>query len=184
MNTRNMKLLALTLGLSFSLIQGATADEIKRGKEALSVSKYGEYRLLGGDSACEGSLVLQKIKVKISGKVMNATELVASDMASDDYIWRRGMSTLFVNINGKTVVDRDQSSSHRQGLSTTYEASFEDNVLTGLEENKTTYALIPIDKKATLSTLAFDDLKDQFTLNQEISGEFEVKKSCLYEKLN
>lgn len=172
-----------SLALLCLLTVGTTqADEIKRGKDSLPTSKLGEYRLIGGDSVCESSLILQKLKLKMSGKVMNAIEMVPAEMASDDYIWRRGLSTLFININGKTVVDRSQAT-HRQGYSTSYEASYEDNVLTALEEDKTTYALIPIDKVSTLSTLAFDDSKEQFTLNQVITGEQELQKSCLYQKI-
>ena len=179
----NSRLFSLAMLCSLALSSlSVRADEPKRERDSVPAARLGDYRLIGGDAACEEALSLQKLRLKISGKQIEALELVASELALDDYMWRRGLSTLFVNVNGKEITERDSTAGHRQGTATVYESSYEDGVLTGLEESKITYALIPVQKKSVLTTLTFSSEKAQFTMNQIIEDGIETQKNCLYEK--
>ncbi len=146
--------------------------------------KFGNYRLTSGDSFCESRLTLQSISLKLGGEQMSVVELVETEIASEDYIWRKGLSTLFVHINGKKVHDRSINS-RNQAYRSEYKATYEDEVLTGILQYKNSFALIRLDKESIVTTLDFSGAKGSMAYRQVETDEDKntVSTNCEYERV-
>ncbi len=188
MNNRTLK--TLIIGLMIALSGGVCANE-EEDNIALRVlklielqDKFGNYQLTSGDAACEHNLTLQKVDLELGGSPMSVVELVATEIAADNYIWRKGMSTLFVQINGKKVHDRSINS-RNQAFRTEYRATYEKGVLTSTLEYKNSFALIRLDKEAIVTTLDFNVSAGAFSYRQQDTDEDKntIVTNCEYERV-
>lgn len=161
MNIRTLKCLFLVLTTSIGGVahSAAPGSEPSAGYNVLKMldlsDKFGNYKLAEGDLFCEQAMTLQNVELVLDAHLLTAVEFVPTEIAEDDYLWRQGLSTLFVNINGKKVSHRSMNS-RNQVYRSEYRATFEEAILTGSLEYKNSFALIRLDKESIVTTLDFN----------------------------
>lgn len=185
MNNRTLRSLIAGLVLLTSLGHASEESETERMlKVAELQDKFGNYQLISGDPACEHNVTLQRVELRLGGSPRTVVELVATEMAAEAYIWRKGLSTLFVQINGKKVQDRSINS-RNQAYQSEYRATYEEGVLTGILEYKNSFAMFRLNKESIVTTLDFNAPMSSFSYHQLETDEDKntVATNCEYKKV-
>lgn len=186
MNNRTLRSLIAGLVLVFaSLGHASEKSETERMlKVAELQDKFGNYQLIGGDSTCEHNVTLQRVELRLGGSPKTVVELVATEIAAESYIWRKGLSTLFVQINGKKVHDRSINS-RNQAYHSEFRSTYEEGVLISILEYKNSFVLFRLDKESIVTTLDFNTPVSGFSYHQLETDEDKntVATNCEYDRV-